>query len=657
MNHRASALFLSVAACTAVAAAPAHRPAPPDALEPARAALRSLQFDQAIRLLTSAGDAGDRDAKYLLGLMYLNGVGIIADVARGRALEQSAAELGSGPAAFVLAAELSGDPHAAPGASRQWLERSAKDGYPRAADALKTGRPLPDRESVGASDPALRTPWIIDCARRGDIAELRRLKPASTSVRDEFGRTALSHAAASGNLASATALLDLGADVQAADQAGVTALMIAAERPDASMLALLLQRGASAQAQDGENRTALFYAAWANQPANIAALREAGASLEARDSRGYNALDAALAVGADAAVTEFRSLGLHANRAAADVAHRTGKFDPAHPGEIYRQWPPLALAISRNDTVTVQQLLAAGGNANTRLATGESMLQIAVDSRALQCLALLLMHGADAAAPDRAGHSVLWRAASRDDPGLVKALLDAGVRPDTHAAAELPPLFAAPRRGRPAVAEALLNAGASVYSTDADGHTPLMLASAAGDAALTRLILAGHAPPDVEDHLHRTALLYAAISGSRETVESLLAAGANARRADAQGATALHAAASQPHAEVLAPLFSAETPLNSRDARGDTALLAAAARGHAEVVKALLERKADPDVQNNAGETALIAASRGGYASVCRLLTAAGANRALRNSSGISAADVARDRGFTAIVQELAGGA
>src|ERR1700732_4094331 len=176
------AMSLSAATAHAQAAAPAKHVAPKDPLEPARAALRTLQFDKAITLLRTAGDAGNADAQYLLGLMYLNGVGVVADAARGRTLLQSAAEHRQGAAAYVLAGELARDRDATPESARQWLERSAKIGYYRAVEALKSNRPLLDRESVGASDPTLLTPWVIDVTRKNDVAELRRLGPVTASV-------------------------------------------------------------------------------------------------------------------------------------------------------------------------------------------------------------------------------------------------------------------------------------------------------------------------------------------------------------------------------------------------------------------------------------------------------------------------------------------
>ena len=558
-------VFIAALCCIVsltAAAAPAKQIKPKDPLEPARAALRTLQFNKAIDLLNSASNAGNADAQYLLGLIYLNGVGITADPARARALLQSAAEHDQALAAYVLAGELAQSPDAPPGAARQWLERSAKLGYVRAEEALKSGRPLLDRESVGASDPTLLTAWVIDCARKNDAAELRRLGAATLSVRDEFGGSALSYAAAAGSVAAATALLDLGADIHAVDQAGTTVLMIAAERPEVAMIELLLQHGAGTQAADAEQRTALFYAARANRAGNVRALQQAGAALDVHDTRGYNALDDAIAVDADAAATELKSLGVRANLITGDLKRQTGKFDPAHSGEIYRGWPPLALAVSRNDTASVEKLLSAGGDPNLRLPQGDPLLQVAADAHAIESLQLLLARGANTTVTDHAGHSVLWLAAARNDLAVVKALLNAGVKPDAHTATELTPLLAALRATHPDVAPVLLAAGASPEATDAEGHTTLMLASASGQTALVQTLLTYHAKTVAEDHERRTALWYAAAFGSREEVAALLAAGANPETADARGLTVLHAAAAQKEAAVLVPLLGSNAPVN-----------------------------------------------------------------------------------------------
>jgi ankyrin repeat protein len=634
--------------------APAKNDTATDALEPVHAALRTLQFDRAIELLGSARYSALPEAQYLLGLMYLNGIGTGSNPERARTLLQAAAEHGQGAAAFVLAGELFREHGGASAASaRQWLAKSAQLGYPRAVEALRSNRPLLDREWLGASDPTLLTAWILECVRKDDAAELRRLGTTSATVRDEFGRTALSHAAEAGTLAAATALLELGADVAAIDRAGTTSLMIAAERPDRAMVELLLSHGADLQAVDAAKRTAIFYAARANQPQIVRMLENAGAKTDAVDEREYNALDDALAVGSDAAASELRALGVHANLVTTDTARQTGKFDAAHPGDLYRGWPAIALAVARNDTTGVQANLDAGSSASLRLPQGDSLLQTAANAHALESLALLLAHGADASAPDQTGHSVLWLATVRGDLPVVGALLAGGVLPDTHAIDEKTPLLAALQATPPDVTEKLLAAGANPNVTDERGRTPLMLASASGQLTLVQMLLVKHAKTDAEDHERRTALWYAAASGSHNKVDALLAAGGIQQVSDAYGLSVLHAAATQPDPAVLEPLFKTGARINERSLDGDTPLLIAAAQGHAEVVKALLARSPDLNLQNNGGDTALIVASRAGYTAVCRLLLAAGANAGLRNSAGVSAADVASGRGFAALAKAL----
>ncbi|MGD0503025.1 MAG: ankyrin repeat domain-containing protein [Steroidobacteraceae bacterium] len=642
-------------ALPSAAAAAARQMRVKDPLEGARTALRLLQFDKAIELLGSLGRAGNPDAQYLLALMYLNGVGTGPDPVRARALLQSAAEHGQGAAAYVLAAELGRDPGASPAAAHSWLQRSAQLGYVRAVDVLKSGKPLLEREPLGASDPALFTAWVMSCVSRGDGAEIRRLGAAAAGVTDEFGRSPLSFAAQRGQFGAAAALIDLGADVRTTDRFGTTALMLAAQQTEPALVELLLAHGADSQPLDAEKRTALFYAARADRPAAVQLLLRAGALPGARDERGYTALDAALTVGADAAASELRSQGVQHTVVAGAASRQAGKFDPAHPGDLYRGWAPLAVAVSRDDTSAVEQLLAAGGDVNLRLPQGDPLIRAAMDAHALGSLSLLLKRGAKPTAQDHSGHSVLWLAATRGDLIVLQALLEDGVPADAHAVGEQRPLLAALRAANPEGARQLLDAGASIDASDGKGHTPLMLAAAAGEATVVRTLLAHHAQVDAKDDLDRTALWYAASAGSRDVVTALLGAGARPDAIDARGLSPLHAAAGQPNAAVLEPLLASGSVIDRRSLLGDTPLLIAAAGGHDEVAQVLLARSAGLDLQNSAGDTALIAASRGGHSHICHQLLAAGANRALRNGAGVSAEDVASGRGFASIAHEIAG--
>lgn len=648
------AVYCGAALCSPGARINSGRPA--DALEPVRAALRTLQFDRAIQLLTTGSNLTNPDGQYLLGLIYLNGIGTATDPDRALSLLQAAAEHGNGAAAYVLAGEYARGPRRRADLAHDWLERSARLGYVRAVEALASGRAPLERESVGASDPSLLSAWVMDCVRKGDTIELRRIGKASTTVMDDFGRSALAHAAEAGQLQSAATLLELGANVEETDKAGSTPLMIAAERSNRDMVELLLKHGADVKAADAFKRTAIFYAAQADQPEIVRSLYDAGAALGSQDQRGYSPLDDAIAVGADKAAAELRALGLKSNiGTGGSRARQTGKFDPAHPGDIYRGWPPVALAVARNDTASLLQYLDAGTSANTRTPQADTLLQVASDAHALESLTLLLARGADATLPDRTGHTVLWNAAIRGDLPVVKVLLGNKVSPDTHAAAEKTPLLAALLATHSDVAEALLSAGANTEVTDAQGHTALMLAAARSDLTLVRTLLEKHARTNAADHENRTALWYAASAGSRAEVDVLLTAGGIQAVTDVHGISVLHAAAAQPDATVLEPLLKLGVRIDAPTQSGDSPLLVAAAKGHIEVIRTLLAHSPNLDLRNSAGDTALIAASRGGYEAVCRLLVSAGANAGLRNTAGASASDVALDRGFASLAKELAG--
>ena len=101
--------------------------------------------------------------------------------------------------------------------------------------------------------------------------------------RDEFGSTALMRACGSGatkatNPAEVRALLDAGADVNAADGAGYTALMFAVDEPEA--VKLLLAHGANVNAMNENHTTALIEACRQHgDKVSVRLLIEAGANV------------------------------------------------------------------------------------------------------------------------------------------------------------------------------------------------------------------------------------------------------------------------------------------------------------------------------------------------------------------------------------------
>ena len=160
-------------------AAPANRVKTKDPLEPARAALRTLQFNKAIELLGAAGNGRQcrcpvfarPDVFERRGRRVRSGARARAAAVRRRTWPSRGglcAGRGTRARRRIRRAGLR--------RNDGWSARrsSATCAPPRRCD--QAGRLL-DRESVGASDPTLLTAWVIDCARKDDASELRRLGP------------------------------------------------------------------------------------------------------------------------------------------------------------------------------------------------------------------------------------------------------------------------------------------------------------------------------------------------------------------------------------------------------------------------------------------------------------------------------------------------
>jgi ankyrin repeat protein len=104
-------------------------------------------------------------------------------------------------------------------------------------------------------------PGLIAAVRADDVRAVKMLLKDGTdpNERDDFGATALMHAAAFGSLECMGALLDGGADVQAVSQGGATALMWATV--DTRKVRLLLDHGAAPDVRLKDGTTALVTAA------------------------------------------------------------------------------------------------------------------------------------------------------------------------------------------------------------------------------------------------------------------------------------------------------------------------------------------------------------------------------------------------------------
>jgi uncharacterized protein len=125
----------------------------------------------------------------------------------------------------------------------------------------------------------------------------------------------------------------------------------------------------------------------------------------------------------------------------------------------------------------------------------------------------------------------LWEAFRRDDTGLVKLLIEAGVDPNLSDNEDLTVLHHAAANGQVAMTELLLACGSEVNARDLAGYTPLIFAARSGKLEIVKILLEHGADPNIEAEESSggerpTALKTARLFNQPEVVELLKSHGA-----------------------------------------------------------------------------------------------------------------------------------
>ncbi len=138
---------------------------------------------------------------------------------------------------------------------------------------------------------------LVNSVKSGDVAEVVRLLQAGADVnaRDEEGATLLMQAAYAGNLEMVRVLIKAGADVNAKDERGWSAISRAVynaeqKRGFAEVVQALIDSGADIEAAISYGVRPLMLAAGYGETAVVEALLNAGADVLAKNEGGYTAL-------------------------------------------------------------------------------------------------------------------------------------------------------------------------------------------------------------------------------------------------------------------------------------------------------------------------------------------------------------------------------
>jgi ankyrin repeat protein len=183
-----------------------------------------------------------------------------------------------------------------------------------------------------------------------------------------------------------------------------------------------------------------------------------------------------------------------------------------------------------------------------------------------------------------------FTALKRDDPQVVRALLQRGFDPNTPNAEGQDGLYLALRDGSLKAAQAL----AEWPKTDVDRRTPK----------------------------DETPLMMACLHGQIDMARKLIARGADVNKT---GWTPLHYAATRGDVAIIQLLLDESAYIDAESPNGSTPLMMAAMYGTPESAKFLLQAGADPTIKNQLGLTAADFAARAGRSDLAQALKAAAA--------------------------------
>ncbi len=293
-------------------------------------------------------------------------------------------------------------------------------------------------------------------------------------------------AAMRGDQGSVRALLQQGADVNAAQGDGMTALHWAADRGDLEMARMLVYAGAGLEAVTRmAEYTPLHLASRAGHGAVVRALLEAGSDPAApTGSGGATPLHLAAAAGDAEAVAALIEHG-------ADVDAREERAGQT----------PLIFAAAQNRVEAIRALLAGGADPSLTT-TVVDMVELEESLRGGEQDRVRQQINAQLAA--RAAQEQKEEGEEEEKPAEAPKPLSMGQQVGHMGG--MTALLHAARQGHAEAVEALLDAGSDIDQVSADGTTPIFIAALNGRFDLVLALLERGADPNLANHANGTPL-------------------------------------------------------------------------------------------------------------------------------------------------------
>ena len=380
-----------------------------------------------------------------------------------------------------------------------WLARGADAALLRAVvcEAVRCAETGKKGEKAAARAALQQALWAA-CGGGGTAATVDVLLTAQadpTATDPDGGRTALMHAAATGNTAVVGDLLgrirDAGgarAWLNWADGDGWTALMMAAEQGHAGVVQGLLGAGAGVPLSNAHGLTALALAARSGHAGVVTLLLEAKAFVHTEGGNGWTPLMFAAANGHCAALEALLEAG-------ADCAK----------GCPVSGFDPLMAAARVGHAAALRALLRAKADVAATRSGGWTALSTAAKAGHVAAVRVLLGSGADVEAATVDGASPVLVAAAFGHAGVVQELVNTRANLEVaDTGHRQTPLLHAAKNGHLGAVRSLVSARANLEAADAGGRTALVHARENGYAGIVHALLQaketeGGKNPDVQD--------------------------------------------------------------------------------------------------------------------------------------------------------------
>jgi uncharacterized protein len=434
--------------------------------------------------------------------------------------------------------------------------------------------------------------------------------PAAAQVADAAVAGApVADAAMRGDVVRARALIEQGADVNAAHGDGMTALHWAAQRDDAALARILLDAGARVTATTRIGAHApLHVASRAGAAGVVTLLLAAGADVHATTTTGVTPLHLAASAGTPEVVGALLAHG--------------AQVDAREPA-----WgqTPLMLAAARNRVAAIRLLLEHGADPSLTAEVVGLVGRAAVDAAARRA-----RDRAMDAFRAQAGQPETWR----PDPAQVRAAVMAARAAAAAAEAAAANVAAAePEMTEGGGGGDEANPGFAAMVGVQGGLTALLLAVREGHVEAVRALLDGGAAIDqARPGDGTTPILLAAINGHYDLVRFLLDRGADPNLTSTAGATPLYAVINKewaPSSRHPQPTYNLQQKSGYLDVM--EALLRAGANPNARLERSLWYTTYDRDNLrvDFAGATPFWRAAYGTDVPAMKLLLAWGADPAI----------------------------